>query len=397
MSATNKTERLIDQVSDALNRQFPNSCVKSYDASHDVYLTMTVGGLLQAIIKYTTVAQGANGVDPVTGAVSTVFVPDVVKVGFDNGEVAEQTFVVAGPTGGVPSSNFITGVGANVEGVDSIVVNGVTFLPKDAPAGAKQFESRTTAGSDADAMASFVAVFNAYSLGGTDLLVADIIAVQDTGAPTKVWFFARSIGPSRAAVTDLYTLAEGGGNYVVDGATFGASGAGVDPDAIAIDGYSFWPYSIVGAVYTPALISLYATDIPAGHAFLLGSSNTITRANLVNAINAATDPLIFHVVFARNGVAGAGTIVAYVPGVAGNSIPLVDAGGKYTLGGATLAGGVAATTDPVSFVQVIAACTLLGTEVRIYTKSGIVETDLATETYFITSFRDLQWGYINQQ
>jgi hypothetical protein len=141
MAATQKIERLIDQVADALNLKYPDSCVKAYDASHDAYLTMTVGGSQVALIKFGTVAQLATGAgNPVTGLTDTVFVPDVVRVGFDNGAQASGEVTQAAPdAAGVVAKATVT-VGDDLTAGDVMDINGALFTAVDSGAGANQFD-----------------------------------------------------------------------------------------------------------------------------------------------------------------------------------------------------------------------------------------------------------------
>jgi hypothetical protein len=399
MASTNKTERFADQVRDSLNFKFGTAAAtKLYDSNSDVYLSLAIGGNVAALVKFEPQAYEANNaVNPITGLAGREFVPDRCRVGFDLGSPAADFATLGGGfTYGTPSSDFLTGVGFAEN--DAITVGDgtgtVVFTAKDAPASEVQFASPTTAGSDADSLADFVAVFNAYAAAHPTSKVGKIVAVQDTGAPTKVWFFYRLLD---ATAGDACTLSATAIVFTVDQATFGASGAGVDGDVLTINGDNLVAYDKDGAVYTPALINQYALD---PDYFVEGADAGAGVVAAAAAINAsATMSLV--VTAAQDGTTPEQlNLTATANGSVGDALTLAETGGGWTVDSATFGGstaGVNGTTNSAVEVYVTAVAALTGVQVDFYSKSGIAVTDMVDgDASYFQVFRS-DWGYINHQ
>ena len=389
MATTNKTERIAQNVIDLLDFKFGRfSSTKKYDSSSDVYISLVVGGVEKALIKFEPVAiEANNAINPITQAAGRSFVPDLCRVGFDLGLSASGNFVTgaapSAPTG-VVAKNSVTGLA--ILDTNTVVINGVTF--RAAPTvGVNQFLDGPTAGSDADSMADLARAINASATAG----VAGIYAVQDGVAPTKVNLYAKYSGTGPNA----WTVADGGaGKFTPGGATFanGTAGSTAVINSVTFQTVNAADYAIVVAAPVPGvgpgtLFFSEGTTAISAATNLAAVINSSTSVGIAGVVTAAIDPLATtHVV-----------VTAITPGRAGNAITLSRTGTSVvSASGVALTGGLNGVVDAATQAYVASTVALTGVAVYFYAKSGIAITDLAATTAAYQTFRD-QWGYSNQQ
>ena len=134
-----------------------------------------------------------------------------------------------------------------------------------------------------------------------------------------------------------------------------------------------------------------------GNQWNIGASDTISAANLAAAINGSVTAGAAGVVFATSSGAVV-TIWSSVPGTYANNITLAKTGVPITVSGATRTGGTGASL-PASdwlFALIMGEVADQATEVQLYEKAGIVNTDLGTSTYLIGTFRSVEWGALDR-
>jgi hypothetical protein len=93
MAATQKCERLAQAILDEVQYRCPAyTFVKSYDADSNILFTVTGSGISTSYILILPEAAPASGATDGLGLTQRVYVPDVIRFGYDSSAAFEAVF-----------------------------------------------------------------------------------------------------------------------------------------------------------------------------------------------------------------------------------------------------------------------------------------------------------------
>lgn len=227
---------------------------------------------------------------------------------------------------------------------------------------------------------------------------ADLTAILNTpsAAVTELQAMYTTYSANNAANVAPYVLELGTAGTRASGTvTFGANPSyGVQASGtitIAVGNVSNGDtVTIQGTVVT------FVTGTPVGNQVLIGSSNTVTSANLQAFLQTSADANLSLMTYSTT--TNVTTITAKVFGTAGNAYTLTKSGANITVSGATFSGGVAADTltiqgTAITFVnasptgnQVLVGTTAAATQLNLYNfLVASSDTNLSLMTYATNS------------
>ena len=325
MAFNQKVVRLAQDISDALTLE-GLTVATSYDASSDVYLTVTDPSVIgvDALIKLVKAAQlGNNQANPVTGLVEEVFTPHIIQVGYGSAAAGSSTETI----------------GAALAAGDAVTIAGNAFTSVDSGAAGDQWN---ITGTFASGTATLLAALTAGDSGtAADLVTINTHAftAKNTGAAGDEFNLTGT--PASATVTVGADLTAGD-KVTLAGHDFTSIDAGAAGDQWNITGVQATGWTLLNTVIVGNQVVINgstftgiagATD--AANNFHVGISDAATALELRDAINNSVDVLI------------AGLITAAVDGTTAEQVN-VNADAKGTSGNAFTLGG-APTSATFSF------------------------------------------------
>jgi hypothetical protein len=248
----------------------------------------------------------------------------VTSVSTGAGAFASGTVTLTGnPSYGVQATNTIVFAG-QPSAADTITVNGTVITFVASSPGAFQV---LIGGSAAATQANLLTFLQ--NSADSNIALSTYNSLSSTITAT-----ARVYGTAG----NSYTLAESATNITVGGANFSG---GVNPDTLTVNGTAF----------------TFVPSSPSGNQIVVGATAAITATNINTVLNAS---VVSGVAEAEYSVSGQVVTVTYkTVGTGGNSFTLAESSSSITVSGATLSGGVVASsvsyaTAPVSGTDISA-------------------------------------------